>query len=440
MYINYNKNSFTRSKNLTDFLKEKDDGVFYIGHASILVRLSKKKYLFDTIMHSNFYNNSWCFFPSQVKDKRLLDVDGVFVSHIHQDHYDPDFLKQIQKRNIPIYILDGRKNFSLDLKQKKIKNIKIKVNKKVLINKDKNIWVYGCLHEYNDIDCSILISNNNLSVYHGNDNFITKKSLQPFKRSVGQIDIGCIPFAFIHYYPYLLDCVSKNYLKKEGRRLEKQFMNYGIMQSKILKPKIVIPFGSNLFHSDNPNSLINKAVATPIDFVKYAKNNHIKMKKNYKSMLSNSYCLKKKSKIYLHYEDISTKKFNFEMKKFIKKINNNKKESYTKALNINHNHLSSIKKKILNIKDKIDHKILVDAKSSNNSKILINLLNKEVSIYKNKVLPNNCHFFKIENNEYNMWLENKLTFEEVLGTRRFRYIRMPNVYNVKIMQIYTNYL
>ena len=440
MYINYKKNLQKKSNNLTNFMSDPSDGVFYIGHAAILVKLSKKKYLFDTIMHSNFYNNSWCFFPSQVKDKRLLDVDGVFVSHIHQDHYDPDFLQQVQKKNIPIYILDGRKNFNKSLKHKRIKFNEIKSDKKVYINRDKNIWVYGCLHEYNDIDSSILISNNNLSVYHGNDNFITKKSLIPFKKSVGNIDVGCIPFAFIHYYPYLLDRVSNKYLKNEGSRLEKQFMNYGIMQSKILKPKVIIPFGSNLFHSDNPNSLINRAVATPSDFVQYAKKKHSSMSKNYKSILSNSYCLKKNGKIYSYYENISVKKFNYEMKKFIKKIKKNNKKLFTRTLNPKSKHLSIIRKKVSSIKDKINHKIIIDSKNSNNNKILINLLTNEVSIFKNEVLPNNCHYFKLENKEYNMWLENKLTFEEVLGTRRFKYIRIPNTYNVKIMQIYTNYL
>ena len=62
------------------------------------------------------------------------------------------------------------------------------------------------------------------------------------------------------------------------------------------------------------------------------------------------------------------------------------------------------------------------------------------TIYKNKSVPNNCHYFKVERNEFNKWLEGRLTFEEVLGSRRFRYIRKPNTYNVKIMQIYTNYL
>ena len=82
--------------------------MFYIGHASILVRLNNKKYIFDAIEQSDFYNNSWCFFPSQIMDTRLLDIDGAFVSHVHQDHYDPSFLKKLQKKNVPIYILNGR--------------------------------------------------------------------------------------------------------------------------------------------------------------------------------------------------------------------------------------------------------------------------------------------------------------------------------------------
>ena len=87
-------------------------------------------------------------------------------------------------------------------------------------------------------------------------------------------------------------------------------MNYGITQSKILKPKIIIPFGSNLFHSDNPNSSMNKAVATPVDFVNYAKKKHSTFSKNYKTMLSGSFCIKKSNKIFTDYENVSSKKFN----------------------------------------------------------------------------------------------------------------------------------
>ena len=63
-----------------------------------------------------------------------------------------------------------------------------------------------------------------------------------------------------------------------------------------------------------------------------------------------------------------------------------------------------------------------------------------MTIFNKQILPSNCHYFKLNLNEYNKWLSGKLTFEEVLGSRRFRYTRKPNNYSVKVMQIYTNYL
>ena len=301
-----------------------------------------------------------------------MDIDGAFVSHIHQDHYDPSFLRKLQKKSVPIYILNGRSNFNNILKKERIKFTLIPNKKKFYIN--RKVWVYGCLHEYNDIDSSMLISNNNFSVYHGNDNFITEKSLVPFKKFVGNVDVGCIPFAFIHYYPYLLDGISKQQMSREGNRLENQFMNYGIMQSKILKPKIIIPFGSNLFHSDNPNSYMNKAVATPVDFVNYAQKKHSNCLKNYKTMLSGSYCFKINGKIIPYYENVSAKKFNLELNKFInKKKRYKKKRHIIRELDIKKKYLQLIKNKIKKNKNKVKHKILIESHNSQNAKILINL-------------------------------------------------------------------
>ena len=439
MYLNYNDNVQKNSSTLSEFLNSESDGVFYIGHASILVRLNKKKFIFDAIKNTNFYNNSWLFFPSQINDKRIYDVDGVFVSHIHGDHYDPKLLKSFQKRHIPIYILDGRPGFNKDLKKKNIKVKKIPVNKKYEI--EKGIWVFGCLHEYNDIDSSLIISNNNLSVYHGNDNFITQKTLVPFKNKVGKIDIACIPFAFIHYYPYLLNSLKEDDNKNEGSRLEKQFMNYGVQQAKILKPRVIIPFGSNLFHLDDPKSPMNKAVATPVDFVNYAKKHHKNLKHNYKTMLSGSFLIKENKKLNCFYEKISTKKFNKHLEKFtIKKRNLLKFKKINKKIKLSNKDLKILYKKISKNKNRLNHKILVSNESQKNIKICVNIFNNNVTIYKNSTLPFNSHYFIVQDNEFNQWIKNKITFEEVLGTRRFRYERNPNKYDVKVNSIYTNFL
>ena len=439
MNIELKNNIYKRSRDLTIFLNSDDDGVFYTGHASILVRLNKKKYLFDYINNTNFYRNSWIFFPNQIIDNRLFDVDGVFVSHIHQDHYDPNLLRKFQKKNIPVYILDGRPGFKNSLKKERIKAKYIQVKKKTYINKDT--WVYGCLHEYNDIDSSMLISNNKLSVYHGNDNFITNKTLIPFKKKVGSIDVACIPFAYINYYPYLLNGISKKINKSEATRIENLFMNYGIQQSRILRPKIIIPFGSNLFHLDNPKCEMNRGVATPSDFVNYAKKKDKSFYKNYKTMLSGSFLLKKDNKIKLSYEEISQKKFNNELIKFTnKKKKLAKKNKKIKIININKIKLKVICEKIKKNKNKVNHNIVVSPKSKKDTKIIINLRNDTVIQVKQTKIPEKCHYFIVEDNEFNLWLNNKITFEEVLGTRRFRYNRNPNIYRVEINQIYTNFL
>ena len=439
MNIELKNNIYKRSRDLTIFLNSDDDGVFYTGHASILVRLNKKKYLFDYINNTNFYRNSWIFFPNQIIDNRLFDVDGVFVSHIHQDHYDPNLLRKFQKKNIPVYILDGRPGFKNSLKKERIKAKYIQVKKKTYINKDT--WVYGCLHEYNDIDSSMFISNNKLSVYHGNDNFITNKTLIPFKKKVGSIDVACIPFAYINYYPYLLNGISKEINKSEATRIENLFMNYGIQQSRILRPKIIIPFGSNLFHLDNPKCEMNRGVATPSDFVNYAKKKDKSFYKNYKTMLSGSFLLKKDNKIKLSYEEISQKKFNNELIKFTnKKKKLAKKNKKIKIININKIKLKVICEKIKKNKNKVNHNIVVSPKSKKDTKIIINLRNDTVIQVKQTKIPEKCHYFIVEDNEFNLWLNNKITFEEVLGTRRFRYNRNPNIYRVEINQIYTNFL
>ena len=124
-------------------------------------------------------------------------------------------------------------------------------------------------------------------------------------------------------------------------------MNYGIQQSKILNPKVIIPFGSNLFHLDDPKSPMNKAVATPVDFVNYAKKNHKKIKNNYKTMLSGSFCLKNNKEIHCYYENITSKKFNKELELFtIKRRNLLNYKKILKKTKISNNFLKTLRKKI----------------------------------------------------------------------------------------------
>ena len=67
------------------------------------------------------------------------------------------------------------------------------------------------------IDASMVIRNDNLSVYHGNDNYVSAETLMGLKRAVGSVDVGCVPFAYIHWYPFLLDGVPQAWRAGEAR-------------------------------------------------------------------------------------------------------------------------------------------------------------------------------------------------------------------------------
>lgn len=66
-----------------------------MGHASVLAVFGGKKILFDPVILSKPYSDSWAFFPAQVADLSVFEVDAVVVSHIHQDHYDLEYLKAL---------------------------------------------------------------------------------------------------------------------------------------------------------------------------------------------------------------------------------------------------------------------------------------------------------------------------------------------------------
>ena len=116
------------------------------------------------------------------------------------------------------------------------------------------------------------------------------------------------------------------------------------------------------------------------------------------------------------------------------------KKKFLKKININKKNLNTIIKKIKKNKNKIDHNIVISSKSNKADKIIVNLKYDSVSLITQNDIPKNCHYFIIQDKEFDLWINNKITFEEVLGTRRFRYHRNPNIYRVEINQIYTNFL
>ena len=67
----------------------------YIYSACIVTWTKDVRVLHDPWFTEGIYDGSWFHFPVVTDPVRSIgDVDMVYISHVHPDHYDPDFLKK----------------------------------------------------------------------------------------------------------------------------------------------------------------------------------------------------------------------------------------------------------------------------------------------------------------------------------------------------------
>ena len=90
-----------------------------LNNATTLISTPCHNLLLDPWLIGDLYYGSWSPYAS-VKDLTFLqDVDSIFISHIHEDHWDLDTLSLLNRKK-PIYIPQMRVNNVIELKLKKL--------------------------------------------------------------------------------------------------------------------------------------------------------------------------------------------------------------------------------------------------------------------------------------------------------------------------------
>ena len=79
------------------FLRNKNDGILWLGHASFLIRISGTLFLTDPCLRSLPFLKRKTELPFPISD--LINIDYVLVSHGHRDHFDIPTVKQIHAQN-----------------------------------------------------------------------------------------------------------------------------------------------------------------------------------------------------------------------------------------------------------------------------------------------------------------------------------------------------
>lgn len=417
---------------LDGFFESAEDGVLYVGHASILVRLNGKTFLFDPVGVSSPYFDCWVFFPAQVMDPRLLAVDAVIVSHCHQDHFDTAFLK-LFPASTPIYIVEGRPMFAQMCAEADVAVTELPADR--LTEIASGVEIYAILHETNGVDASMVIRNDNFAVYHGNDNYVSADTLMRLKRAVGQVDVACVPFAYIHWYPYLLDGVEASWREREAQRLMDQYLDKGIEQAEILDAAVVIPFGSNLVYYDDACSVMNRAVLSPLDFVAYAKAKPAKHPERYLPMFAGDLVTRPRGQSLEISCTRAPADFRAELQAALSATRSRPADLPAEAI-MTPADLSWLEERLRrHAVATYDHTIRLEGPGGRALKIEIDLATQTAAVVDDWRRGAPYHHFRLEAEPMLRWLEQGVTLEGVIGTRRFRLERAPERYDPAILAV-----
>jgi L-ascorbate metabolism protein UlaG (beta-lactamase superfamily) len=422
---------------LHDFYRTCGDGngLFYMGHSSILATFHGKRILFDPVILSKPYCNSWAFFPSQVIDPSVFDVDAVVVSHIHQDHYDIDYLKAVGGR-AKIIAIGGRPSFINELKSQGLANLVV-VEPEKLIEIFDGVSIFGVLHETNGIDASAIVFNQDFCIYHGNDNYLQPESLKKFTSVDRKIDVACIPYAYIHWYPFLMEYEAGQGEDKEveGNRLINFYMDDCLTAIRTLNPTVVIPFGANLLLDDGDcYSIINRAVKTPVEFCEYTSLQAPDLKDIVQPMLAGDSVISGSSGPEINIKNkISSSDYRAQASQFLEERASRKISEEWAPID-RFKFIELLRQKLSHQHDFIDGIVRLDMDYlGQRLKIEIDCRTHQADWVEKFTECVPYHHFKLDSSSSGYWL-NGGRFEEVIGMRRFTLKRVPNVYSKEMLR------
>ncbi len=93
------------SDDWSDFLDSTQEGIFWLGHATFLIRLGGKTLITDPVFNKATVVKRESPFPIEIE--KLKGIDYVLISHDHRDHLDKTSLRKLIKLNPNIQYFTG---------------------------------------------------------------------------------------------------------------------------------------------------------------------------------------------------------------------------------------------------------------------------------------------------------------------------------------------
>lgn len=223
----------------------------FIGNAGGIFTGSKgTKILCDPWIVDGVFEDAWYHYPPlKTKISDIQDVDGIYVSHIHPDHYDERYFDF--PKDIPLIILNEGPNFlKKNLIEKGYNNFIEAKDNETIEFKEFQLTLYKPFTKHifeesligNLIDSALVLENDGVTAINFNDNQPDESACSFLKNRFKNIDLAMLNYNCAGPYPSCFDNLTNEEKISEKYRLLKRGFDHLCNIIPILQPKSVLPF------------------------------------------------------------------------------------------------------------------------------------------------------------------------------------------------------
>jgi L-ascorbate metabolism protein UlaG (beta-lactamase superfamily) len=209
-------------------------------------RILSDPWLTEPIFHGSWYHD----YPLITKPEDVLDMDALYISHIHSDHCDPETLKHFRK-DIPIFVLEEKTHFlPKHLAKMGFTNVDTLEENIVYDYGPFGVLMFAPFtkHPYyeceigNIVDSAVLFEVGGKTVLNCNDNMLSVEKALELKSRFGQIDVAQLNYNNAGPYPACFNNLTIEEKKREHELCIATNLYHLLKVARALGPRLVMPF------------------------------------------------------------------------------------------------------------------------------------------------------------------------------------------------------
>jgi len=253
--------------------------VRYIYSACVVTTTPDVSILQDPWFTEGIYDGSWYHFPKVLDPLNSIgNVDLIYVSHIHPDHYDSAFLKTyFKKYGIKKVLIANHLPNHLAGKMR-ADGIEAKILEEPIVVGNTEIQIIPHLTgSISDIDSAIIVrykvKNKIHCVVNANDIIFDEKMRSDLKDAAGDVDILLCGYTGAGPYPQTYFELNDPKLLTEAENKKNAFFERYKTLTNQINAKVNIPFaGKYILGGKLANLNAVRGVADPVEVLTFDKN------------------------------------------------------------------------------------------------------------------------------------------------------------------------